>query len=137
MRFLTSLSRQRRQPFAEPGSAGRERKAVSGVRVAYYSPLPPERSGIADYSALLLPALGDLVEIAVVRRGRTRPVAADVALYHIGNDPEAHGWIVDALRRRPGVVVLHDFVLHHLVAGLTIGRKDGHGYLAEIGRAHV
>jgi glycosyltransferase involved in cell wall biosynthesis len=104
------------------------------VRVAYYSPLPPERSGIADYSALLLPALEQLVEVAVVRRGRTRPVAADVALYHVGNDPEAHGWIVDALRRRPGVVVLHDFVLHHLVAGLTIGRKDGHGYLAAMER---
>ncbi len=27
------------------------------MRVAYYSPLPPSRSGIADYSALLLPAL--------------------------------------------------------------------------------
>ena len=104
------------------------------MRVAYYSPLPPERSGIADYSALLLPALGQLVELTVVRRGRTRPVAADVALYHVGNDPEAHGWIVDALRRRPGVVVLHDFVLHHLVAGLTIGRKDGHGYLAAMER---
>ena len=104
------------------------------MRVAYYSPLPPERSGIADYSALLLPALEGLVEIAIVRRGRTRPVAADVALYHVGNDPEAHGWIVDALRRRPGVVVLHDFVLHHLVAGLTIGRKDGHGYLAAMER---
>jgi glycosyltransferase involved in cell wall biosynthesis len=99
------------------------------MKVAYYSPIPPERSGIADYSALLLPVLGRLVEIEVVRRGRTRPVAADVALYHVGNDPQAHGWIVDALRRRPGVVVLHDFVLHHLVAGLTIGRKDGHGYL--------
>jgi glycosyltransferase involved in cell wall biosynthesis len=104
------------------------------VKVAYYSPLPPERSGIADYSALLLPALGRLVEIEVVRRGRTRPVTADVALFHVGNDPEAHGWIVDALRRRPGVVVLHDFVLHHLVAGLTIGRKDGHGYLAAMER---
>ncbi len=95
------------------------------MRVAYYSPLPPERSGIADYSALLLPALSRLVDVEVVRRGRTRPVAADAAVYHVGNDPEAHGWIVDALRRRPGVVVLHDFVLHHLVAGLTLGRKDG------------
>ena len=27
------------------------------------------------------------------------------------------------------MVVLHDFVLHHLMAGLTIGRRDGHGYL--------
>jgi glycosyltransferase involved in cell wall biosynthesis len=104
------------------------------VKVAYYSPLPPERSGIADYSALLLPALGRFVEIEVVRRGRTRPVAADVALYHVGNDPEAHGWIVDALRRRPGLVVLHDFVLHHLVAGLTLGRKDGPAYLAAMER---
>jgi glycosyltransferase involved in cell wall biosynthesis len=104
------------------------------VRVAYYSPLPPERSGIADYSALLLPALERLVDIEIVRRGRTRPVAADVALYHVGNDPEAHGWIVEAMRRRPGVVVLHEFVLHHLVAGLTIGRKDGPGYLAAMER---
>jgi glycosyltransferase involved in cell wall biosynthesis len=105
------------------------------VKVAYFSPLPPDTSGIADYSALLLPALERLVEVEVVRPGRTRPVAGtDVALYHVGNNPEAHGWIVDALNRRPGVVVLHDFVLHHLVAGLTIGRKDGHAYLAAMER---
>src|SRR5438093_2093097 len=112
----------------------RRRKRRLSVKVAYYSPLPPERSGIADYSALLLPALERLVDIEVVRRGRTRPVAADAALYHVGNDPDAHGWIVDAIRRRPGVVVLHDFVLHHLVAGLTLGRKDGPGYLAAMER---
>ena len=104
------------------------------MRVAYYSPLPPERSGIADYSALLLPVLEQLVEVEVIRRGRTRPVAADVALYHVGNDPDAHGWIFEALARRPGVVVLHDFVLHHLVAGLTLGRKDGPAYLAAMER---
>ncbi len=70
------------------------------------------------------------MDVAVVRRGRKRPPrGSDVCLYHVGNNPEAHGWIVEALRRRPGVVVLHDFVLHHLVAGLTIGRRDGHGYL--------
>ncbi len=105
------------------------------MRVAYFSPLPPDTSGIADYSALLLPALERLVGVELVRPGRTRPVpGTDVALYHVGNNPDAHGWIVDALRRRPGVVVLHDFVLHHLVAGLTIGRKDGHAYLAAMER---
>jgi glycosyltransferase involved in cell wall biosynthesis len=57
-----------------------------------------------------------------------------VALYHVGNDPGSHGWIVEALRREPGVVVLHDFVLHHLVAGMTLGRKDGKGYLAAMER---
>ncbi|MGH3071740.1 MAG: glycosyltransferase family 4 protein, partial [Gaiellaceae bacterium] len=100
------------------------------MKVAYFSPMPPERSGIADYSAHLLPALRERIDVEVVRRGRTRPVrGADLALYHVGNNPDAHGWIVDALRKRPGVVVLHDFVLHHLIAGLTIGRGDGHGYL--------
>jgi glycosyltransferase involved in cell wall biosynthesis len=100
------------------------------VKVAYYSPMPPERSGIADYSALLVPALAERVELQVVRRGRTRPPRdIDLSVYHIGNNPDAHGWIVDALRRSPGLVVLHDFVLHHLVAGLTVGRRDGHGYL--------
>jgi glycosyltransferase involved in cell wall biosynthesis len=98
------------------------------VKVAYYSPLPPERSGIADYSTLLLPALRERVEIVVAHKGRHAP-AADVALYHVGNDPDAHGWIVDALRKRPGVVVLHEYVLHHLIAGITIGRGDGRGYL--------
>jgi glycosyltransferase involved in cell wall biosynthesis len=100
------------------------------VRVAYYSPQPPERSGIADYSALLLPALAERIDVKVVRRGARRPrKRADVSLYHVGNDPAAHGWIVEALRRRPGVVVLHDFVLHHLVAGMTLGHGDGGGYL--------
>ncbi|MDH5332329.1 MAG: glycosyltransferase family 4 protein [Thermoleophilia bacterium] len=100
------------------------------MRFAYFSPLPPERSGIADYSALLLPALRTRVQLTVVRRGAKRPPrGTDLAVYHIGNNPDAHGWILDALRRAPGLVVLHDFVLHHLVAGVTVGRRDGHAYL--------
>jgi glycosyltransferase involved in cell wall biosynthesis len=102
------------------------------MKIAYYSPLPPERSGIADYSALLLPALRGLADVEIARKGR--PARGDVALYHVGNNPEAHGWIVEQLRRVPGVVVLHDFVLHHLVAGMTLGRKDGQGYLAAMER---
>ncbi len=98
------------------------------MKVAYYSPLPPSRSGIADYSALLLPALRERVDVVVAEQGKRAP-AADVALYHIGNDPDAHGWILDALRARPGVVVLHEFVLHHLIAGTTIGRGNPRGYL--------
>jgi glycosyltransferase involved in cell wall biosynthesis len=107
------------------------------VRVAYFSPMPPEQSGIADYSALLLPALRERIEVDVVRRGRKRsPRGTDIAIYHVGNNPDAHAWIVDALRKRPGVVVLHDFVLHHLVAGMTVGRRDGHGYLDLMEREH-
>jgi glycosyltransferase involved in cell wall biosynthesis len=105
------------------------------MRVAYYSPLPPSRSGIADYSALLLPALQERMEVVVAKPGRFRRAPkVDVALYHVGNDPYEHGWIVDALRRRPGVVVLHEFVLHHLVSGITLARGDAEGYYAALER---
>jgi glycosyltransferase involved in cell wall biosynthesis len=107
------------------------------MKVAYYSPMPPSRSGIADYSALLLPELEQRLDVVVAAPGRRRRnPSADVALYHVGNDAEAHGWIVEALRRRPGVVVLHDFVLHHLVVGLTFSRGDAAGYLAAMERDH-
>src|SRR5262249_10191137 len=120
--------RCRREGARRTGHLGRVRRRAARVKVAYYSPLPPSRSGIADYSALLLPALRERVEVVVAEPGKRAP-ATDVALYHVGNDPEAHGWIVDALRERPGVVVLHEYVLHHLIAGITIGRGDGRGYL--------
>jgi glycosyltransferase involved in cell wall biosynthesis len=100
------------------------------VKVAYFSPLPPERSGISDYSALLLPALRERIDVEAVDRGQKKPPrGTDLCVYHVGNNPEVHGWIVDALKRTPGIVVLHDFVLHHLVAGLTLARKDVAGYL--------
>ncbi|PWU25192.1 MAG: hypothetical protein C5B48_02550 [Candidatus Rokuibacteriota bacterium] len=107
------------------------------MNVAYYSPLPPSRSGVADYSALLLPALSERIDVTVAQPGRFRRMpAGDAALYHVGNDPEAHGWIVQALRRRPGVVVLHDFVLHHLVSGMTLARGDAGAYLDALEREH-
>ena len=102
------------------------------MRVAYYSPLPPERSGIADYSALLLSELEKQkrFDVRVVKRGtRKPPRGTDVSLYHVGNNPDVHDWIVEALEERRGVVVLHEFVLHHLIGGLTLGRGDKQGYL--------
>jgi glycosyltransferase involved in cell wall biosynthesis len=107
------------------------------VKVAYFSPMPPEQTGIADYGALLLPALRERIGVEVVRRGaRKPPRGSDVALYHVGNNPDAHAWIVDALRREPGVVVLHDFVLHHLVAGMTLARGKRDAYLDLLERDH-
>ena len=104
------------------------------MKVAYFSPLPPERTGISDYSALLLPELRKRLDVAVVRRGDRAPRDSDISVYHVGNNADFHGWIVDELRRRPGVVVLHEFVLHHLVAGFTLARKDVAGYLRAMER---
>jgi glycosyltransferase involved in cell wall biosynthesis len=128
LRQASSAARQSRVSYERSF----DDETLESVKVAYYSPMPPERSGIADYSALLVPALRRRLDVDVARRGRH--VRGDVALYHVGNDPQAHGWIVEQLRREPGVVVLHDFVLHHLVAGMTLARKDGRGYLAAMER---
>jgi len=105
------------------------------MRVAHFSPMPPERSGIADYTALLLPELQKHLDVVAVKRpGRRRPRRVELSVYQIGNNPEAHGWIVEALRRKPGLVVLHEVVLHHLVAGMTLGQGDGRGYIEAMHR---
>ena len=105
------------------------------MKIAYFSPFPPERSGISEYSELLLPELRRRLDVKVVRRGATKPPrGVDLCVYHIGNNPEGHGWIATALRRNPGLVVLHEYVLHHLVAGMTLGHGDAEGYLLAMQR---
>src|SRR5437764_4619424 len=77
---------QRRGAEADRRAGGTARRAH--VRVAYYSPMPPERSGIADYSALLVPALRERIQVDVAQRDGN--ANGDVALYHVGNDADVH-----------------------------------------------
>jgi len=80
------------------------------VTVGFFSPLPPARTGVADYSAELLRALAPLGSVQVNARD------SDVPLYHLGNNP-MHREIYGRALRTPGVVVLHDAVLHHFFLG--------------------
>ena len=105
------------------------------TRLAVWSPLPPSPSGIADYVAESLPALARHFDVETVsEEPRTAP-EADLHLYHLGNSP-AHGFVYRAARARPGVVVLHDWSLHHLVLSETVERGDVPGYLREMRRAY-
>jgi len=103
------------------------------MRIAFFSPLPPARSGIADYSAALLDHLRPLAQITAFDTRPTAPdlSAFDLALYQIGNNP-CHIFCYEAALKFPGVVVLHEANLHHLVAALTIERGDWDAYLREI-----
>jgi glycosyltransferase involved in cell wall biosynthesis/SAM-dependent methyltransferase len=99
------------------------------MRVAFFSPLSPSKSGIADYSEALIARLSALVEL------RTFTAAGDgadcdIALYQIGNNGH-HDFVYESALRRPGVVALHEANLHHLIADLTIKRGDWEGYLRE------
>jgi len=124
------------------------------MRIAWVSPLPPASSGIADYSAELLPHLAEHCELelfyegsatvdpALAGRFRCRPVSAlagsaageafDLTVYQLGNSPPHHAESYRLALARPGVVVLHEFMLHHLVRGLTLARGDAAGYLEEM-----
>ena len=90
------------------------------MKVGFFSPMPPAPTGVADYSSALLPLLRrqGTVELA--------PDTCDVALYHIGNNT-LHREIYRRALTHPGVVVLHDAVLHHLMLGMF----DADEYLNE------
>jgi len=102
------------------------------MRVAFFSPLPPARSGIADYSAALIDSLKPLVDLEVFS-GPDRafdPSRFDIALYQVGNNGY-HDFVYETALRHPGVVVMHESNLHHLIADLTIKRGDWDGYVRE------
>jgi hypothetical protein len=125
---------------------------VSPIRLAYFSPLPPARSGIADYSREILPHLGQMADLtlfcvdpqAVDRALHDQfPIHAisdyakmrwhfDLPLYQMGNNTTHHEQIYRTLRRFPGAVVLHDVILHHFMAHRTAGHDNFPGYTREM-----
>jgi glycosyltransferase involved in cell wall biosynthesis/SAM-dependent methyltransferase len=102
------------------------------MRVAFFSPLPPARSGIADYSEALIESLRPLVELEVFSSAQPDFNAAgfDIAVYQVGNNAH-HDFVYETALRHPGVVVMHESNLHHLITDLTIRRGDWDAYVAE------
>lgn len=107
-------------------------------RIAYLSPVNPAPSGISDYSEELLPYLAQYADITlyidnnlrptntqVLRHLTVRPIKRlsrdhrrqpyDAILYHMGNNGPVHSAIWQMLQRIPGIVVMHEFVLHHFM----------------------
>src|SRR4051812_15223488 len=99
------------------------------MRVAFFSPLPPARSGIADYSDALVQELRRRVELEIVSSA-TANFDADIAVYQIGNNGY-HDFVYETALRHPGVVVMHESNLHHLITDLTIKRGDWDAYVRE------
>lgn len=129
------------------------------MNIAYFSPLSPVRSGISDYSQELLPLLGPRVgrvdlfvdegcrpeSRAIIGHFDWHPAARfeeldrdvgyDLAVYQQGNNPH-HEYIYRRAMETPGLLVLHDFVLHHLITEMTLARGDEQGYLDAMLASH-
>jgi glycosyltransferase involved in cell wall biosynthesis len=124
-------------------------------QIAFFSPLPPERSGIADYSAELLPYLARWVDVTLfaVRPDRVadslrerfpiRNIAEygtmrwryDVALHQMGASMY-HDAMYAVLLRYGGIVTLHEHNLHQFIATRTIVAREGFAsYEREMGYA--
>ena len=118
-----------------------------------FTPIPPVRSGIAAYSAALLPWLARRHQIDLFTDDQSRdriaapPGAAhvfsahdiiwrharapyDLIIYQLGNSP-VHDYMWPYLTRYPGLVVLHDGNLHHARAAWYLRRGEFDAYRAE------
>lgn len=103
----------------------------------YASPFWPLKSGISNYSSCLLQVLKKYYDISLLVDGYTveDPMLAgfpkikyrkgaeyrrfDIILYNIGNQPDYHGYMLEAMKKNPGFIILHDFSLYYLVVGVA------------------
>jgi glycosyltransferase involved in cell wall biosynthesis len=129
------------------------------MRLNWFSPLPPARTGIVEWAAHVLPALCARAEVilwtdrqtwepvprvaAEVRTFRPGAVPwaevqrADVSIYHLGNNAGHHGGIWQVSRLHPGIVVLHDLCLPHLFLNLFRDQlADFAGYRDALARSY-
>ncbi|WP_019635695.1 glycosyltransferase family 4 protein [Paenibacillus fonticola] len=128
-------------------------------KIAYFSPLNPIRSGISDYSEDLLPELAKTYEIEVYVENGFQPQNTQLSekcvirnyaefsrrfaekqysaiLYHMGNNYSAHQKIYEFILKYPGIVVLHDYSLHHFFAAKTLEKGDLQAYRDEMLYCH-
>ncbi|MBA2411298.1 MAG: glycosyltransferase, partial [Burkholderiaceae bacterium] len=124
-------------------------------RIAIFTPLPPCRSGVADYNAALLPFLGryfaiDLyvddyeVSDSYLRSNFTirphqqflsRADDYDAVVYEMGNS-EFHAYMLDHLFRHPGIVVLHDAFLSGMYGFLDFNAGESGSFKREMIHSH-
>ena len=122
------------------------------ARLAFCSPLPPEPTGIADYAAEVLALLAPRHEIDVFHgqaavspgavpsgcgvypatelQGRHRTQPYELAIHQLGNG-RSHAFVYPLLTQVPGLLVLHDLVLHHSRAAMLLDSAAARAYAAD------
>lgn len=119
----------------------------------YVSPFPPQKSGISDYSEVLVGALKEYYNITILIENyklSDSDLYKDIqvlvyknqeidfsqykyVIYNIGNNPFYHSYIYKLCLKHPGLVILHDCVLYYLIAGYYESTNQLYSKLYEIG----
>jgi glycosyltransferase involved in cell wall biosynthesis len=135
------------------------------MRIAWFTPWPPQQSGVAGRSAEIVPLLAaaghaidvfvDGTHVDVTRKYPSDPPASghlrvqsahdfvwragrgqyDVVVYQVGNST-THEFIWPYLFRWPGLAVLHETHLHHARGRALLSRKRVAEYRAEFAWNH-
>ncbi|KUG21236.1 mannosyltransferase a [hydrocarbon metagenome] len=122
------------------------------MRIAYFSPVSPQKTGIADYSECeLLPYLSRYLDIDIFVDSDVKPnnkfllenfdvypytayermkKSYDIPLYHMGNN-RFHDYIYRSLIRNPGITVFHDSYVHGFLWSVSVGQGDTDRYREE------
>ena len=116
------------------------------TRIAFFGPLPPSNTGIADYDEALLPLLRKDLTVDVFLSGapsggegfshadfflRHQKQPYDLTLYQLGNSP-FHEYMYGYLFQNPGAVIFHDYCLLHSRSEMLLKKKMTREYRDEL-----
>ncbi|MGD9616886.1 MAG: glycosyltransferase [Alphaproteobacteria bacterium] len=120
---------------------------MSKRNLVIFSPLPPARNGIADYTATFLHDLGDEFNLYLVIDDAQPPPTVDVGTlvrlpeylrhersfstighaYQVGNN-SGHAYLLPIMERHPGLTTVHDLSLHGLMDHAFVEHKQGRSH---------
>lgn len=121
------------------------------MRLAYFTPVKPAASGVADVVEELLPALSKFFDIDIFVTDKKAVASNSVAndfplhdladfeeeslreqfhekIFQVGNNKEWHDAIIQVFLKYGGILELHDIAMHHYLAGVTLDCGDTEGY---------
>src|SRR5258708_3310138 len=84
--------------------------------IGFFSPLPPAPTGVADYAQDLVARLRPSSDVRVFSAPPVPEHECKQTFYQLGNN-KLHRWIYEEALKRPGVIVLHDALLQHMLLG--------------------
>ncbi|TFE67084.1 glycosyltransferase [Methylacidiphilum caldifontis] len=119
------------------------------MKIAWFSPLPPKKSGIADFSSNVIPYLRNVSELSLfvedylpleslakgcsvisyVQKNKIdwevgeKLKDYDLVFFNFSNDFRFHSYAYELLMQFPGIIILHDYVLQFFYAGYYLIEK--------------